>query len=144
MENNPSLSSKSITLEHLKEFIETLESYAHLLKKENEAITTIDSDQILSIVEQKKSFFLFFEENSKLIDEIFTTMSDHKLCTLSPKLLLVARKKASSLLEFIQIQGRVNHQLLQSLDHHTKSLLGNLSGIDGNETYAHLKKKSQR
>lgn len=134
----------TLNLEQLKEFIDTLQAYANLLKKENEAITKIEAQSLLEIVEEKKRYFDLFETKGQLIDLIFAAMNSEKKTPISNKLINLARNKAFHLIDFIQKQGRVNHQLLQSLDLHTKNLLGNLSGVSGNETYENIKRGSQR
>ena len=133
--------SPSVTIDKLNTFIITLEEYYRVLLEENRALTEIKAAEVFEIQSKKKDIFIHLEQNHQIIEEIFTILKDRSSKLFPQKIRKIASKKISTLLEKIQVLGRANQALLQSLDKHTNEILKNIAPEKHQITYDHLKRK---
>lgn len=130
-----------VSIANLENFILDLETYYQVLLEENRYLTQIEAQKIYEVQKSKRGIFVKFEQSGQKIEEIFMILNGSEKNHFSKKITQLANKKIKSLLEKIQVLGKANQSLIQSLDKHTNDLLKEIAPDKHQITYGNLKKK---
>ena len=133
--------SNSASVHDIQALIVELEMYYETLLEENRAICSIVAEDIFNVQNKKHQAFAKFGQYQEMIEKIFSIFDNPKSSDIPEDIIEIAEKKLTNLLQKIQILGKSNQQLLNSLKKHTDSLLNKIAPEQQEVTYDSIKKR---